>query len=438
MAEAARSAIYRRRRPERTVAYRALAHHFERFLQVYEERFESAFGYLRSVVERAVHRYLDCGLLDQGFARLRCEGCGESTIVAFSCKQRCVCPSCHQKRELLWVEWAAEELFEQVPHRQVVFTIPKRLRIYFRYDRRLLGELAGCAWRSLRLYLAASFDSEHPTPGGIGFIQTSGELLRFHPHIHILMADGAWLPDGTFRHLLYFDSEKVGRLFRAEVLRMLLEKGLIDAETVENILSWPHSGFSTNGSVRAESRDDAARLGRYMIRCPLVLDRLEWDAEKGEVVYYARPRRTGNPYGTVARWDVLEFIARLTQHIPNTSEQLLRYWGFYSNAARGKRRRVAPGYTDAAAGRSPQPETNSHHTEQRRHRRSMSWARLLRKVYEIDPLLCSYCGGELKIVAFITELSSVRRFLKGISVEPREPEPLAHSPPELEIVYHTI
>ena len=34
------------------------------------------------------------------------------------------------------------------------------------------------------------------------------------------MADGAWLPDGTFRHLLYFD-----------------------ADTVDNMLSWPHSGW---------------------------------------------------------------------------------------------------------------------------------------------------------------------------------------------------
>ncbi len=66
MAEAAHSQVYRRRRPERSVAYRALTHHFERFLQVYEDRFEPTFGYLRSVVARVVYRYLDCGLLEQG------------------------------------------------------------------------------------------------------------------------------------------------------------------------------------------------------------------------------------------------------------------------------------------------------------------------------------------------------------------------------------
>ncbi|MGB6336602.1 MAG: transposase zinc-binding domain-containing protein, partial [Thermoanaerobaculia bacterium] len=144
--------VYRARRPERTVLYRALAHHFDRFLLVYEERFQATHGYLRHCVEPAVHRYLDCGIFDQGVARIRCPDCRHEFLVAFSCRLRALCPSCHQKRELLWAAWAEDELLEDVPHRQVVFTIPKRLRIFFRYDRKLLGELAACAWRALRLY----------------------------------------------------------------------------------------------------------------------------------------------------------------------------------------------------------------------------------------------------------------------------------------------
>ena len=40
-------------------------------------------------------------------------------------------------------------MLEDVPHRQVVFTIPKRLRVFLRYDRKLLGELAGCVRAAL-------------------------------------------------------------------------------------------------------------------------------------------------------------------------------------------------------------------------------------------------------------------------------------------------
>jgi len=283
--------VYRARRPEPTVLYRALAHHIERFLSVYEELFQPTHGYLRRCVEPAVYRYLDCGIFDQGVARVRCPECRHEFLVAFSCKLRGLCPSCHQKRELLWVAWAEQELLEDVPHRQVVFTIPKRLRIFFRYDRKLLGELAACAWRALKLYFAVSFDGAEVTPGALGFLQTSGELLNFHPHVHILATDGGFRPDGSFRHLPRFNSRHLERLFQAEVLRMLMDKGLIAEETVRNLLTWRHSGFSVHGAVRVKDRQGALRLGRYMIHCPLALTRLSWNEEIAEVAYTARPTR---------------------------------------------------------------------------------------------------------------------------------------------------
>ncbi len=315
-----------------------------------------------------------------------------------------------------------------------MFTIPKRLRIHFRYDRKLLGELAGCAWRATRLYLLAAFDSDDIKPGAVGFIQTSGELLRFHPHIHLLLADGAWLPDGSFRHLLYFDNQHVLRLFRAEVFRLLVGRGKISLETVEEMLRWPHSGFSVHAAVRAETRDEAAQLGRYMIRCPIVLSRLEWDEERQEVVYTAQPGKATGPYGREARWDVLDFIARMTQHIPDPAQQYQRYWGFYANAARGKRRR------DAAEGSESSEQSTAEHSEDEqlegwKKRRRISWAQLIQKVFEVDPMLCSFCGGKLEILSFTLELGTIRKFLTAIDCPSQEPEPLGHSPPQEELVF---
>lgn len=78
--------------------YRALADSFERFLGVYEKRFEPTHGYLRRAVAPAVYRYLDCGIFAHGAARARCAECGHDGLIAFSCKLRCLCPSCHQIR----------------------------------------------------------------------------------------------------------------------------------------------------------------------------------------------------------------------------------------------------------------------------------------------------------------------------------------------------
>ncbi len=424
---------YRARHPERTVLYRALVHHLDRFLQVYEERFERTHGRLRRCVERAAHRYLDCGIFAQGAARVHCEECGHDYLVAFSCKQRCLCPSCHQKRELLWAEWAEEELLAEVPHRQVVLTIPKRLRIFFRFDRRLLGDLLGCAWRAWRLCLEASLD-ESFEPGGVGFVQTAGELLGWHPHVHLLVTDGGFLADGSFRHLLWVDGEALERLWRAEVLRLLVERGKIGQEVVESLLSWRHSGFSVHAGVRVEEKAAAARLGRYMARCPIVLDRLEWDGDRDEVLVHPRPSRRGGPFGESERLDVLSFLARVLDPVPEPRQQQVRYWGWYSNAARGKRRRAAlgpEGSQNVAASVDRDPPS--------RRRRHLSWVRLIKKVYESDPLLCPYCGAEMRIVAFVVEASSLRRLLLGVGLGPQEAEPLPRAPPgEGELVYEAV
>ena len=69
--------------------------------------------------------------------RLLCSGCRNELIVPFSCKARGLCPSCAQKRALLWSERMVEEVLPQVPYVQLVFTIPKMLRPHFLWDRSL-------------------------------------------------------------------------------------------------------------------------------------------------------------------------------------------------------------------------------------------------------------------------------------------------------------
>ena len=69
--------VYRPRHPERTVLYRVLSHHFDRFLTEYESRFEREYGFFRPIIKDVVERYLDCGNPRCGFARIRCPDCGE-------------------------------------------------------------------------------------------------------------------------------------------------------------------------------------------------------------------------------------------------------------------------------------------------------------------------------------------------------------------------
>jgi hypothetical protein len=73
--------FYRPRHPERTVLYRVLFHHFDRFLTEYESRFEREYFFFRPIVKEAVERYLDCGNPHCGFACIRSPDCGEERLL---------------------------------------------------------------------------------------------------------------------------------------------------------------------------------------------------------------------------------------------------------------------------------------------------------------------------------------------------------------------
>jgi hypothetical protein len=44
------------------------------------------------------------------------------------------------------------------------------------------------------------------------------------------------------------------------------------------------------------------------------------------------------------------------------------------------------------------------------------WAEMIRKVYEVDPLLCPHCGGTMKVIAFITEYAVVDRIIDHLKL----------------------
>ena len=110
----------RPRKPWETPLYRLVQDYFDQFERVYPERFQHKYGFWRPVIRKTVEEYLKCRGLREGFARVRCPECGHSIFVGFSCKQRCICPSCHEKRTLVTAINIAENICEPVPHRQFV------------------------------------------------------------------------------------------------------------------------------------------------------------------------------------------------------------------------------------------------------------------------------------------------------------------------------
>jgi hypothetical protein len=197
----------------------------------------------------------------------------------FSCHGRRFCPSCHSKRREEWGEWMREKLLLDIHHRQVVFTIPKMLRIFFKYNRSLLSGLCLCGKETLVKYFKVVAGREL-TPGVIAVIQSFGSRINLHPHLHFLVTEGGSDRKGCFHRVSCFNDDGLREIFSREVFSLLLRKQLINLTLIQKILRWRHTGFHVHSQVRARSKKEAEQVGKYMIRPILSLKRLSFMPKK--------------------------------------------------------------------------------------------------------------------------------------------------------------
>jgi hypothetical protein len=93
----------------------------------------------------------------------------------------------------------------------------------------------------------------------------------------------------------------------------------------------------------------------------------------------------------------------------------VRYYGLYANAHRGKVKKTSLGLL---ALRRTEEELKPIPAK--------GWAETIRKVYEVDPMVCPQCGATMKIIAFLTDYSVVDKIIDHLSltfVAERPPPP---------------
>jgi len=120
--------------------------------------------------------------------------------------------------------------------------------------------------------------------------------------------------------------------------------------------------------------------------------------------------------------DFLEFIARVTSHIPDKGQVTVRYYGLYSSAHRGKVRKAS---LEAFPLRIVEDELRTVP--------SKGWAEMIRKVHEADPMVCPQCGGTMKIIAFLTDCAVVDRIIDHLKLTF-----VAERPPPTHLAYQEV
>jgi hypothetical protein len=250
-------------------------------------------------------------------------------LVAFSCRGRSFCPSCEKKRQTLWAEWLREDVLEPVAHRHVVLTIPRLLRPLFRRRRELLTELARAAAEAVNEFVRRSLGGE-ARPGMVVSIATAGDLLQWHPHLHLLVSDGAKAPEGIWRTLPRWDALLLMRLFRDRLLARLVESHAISQELVAKLLAWRHPGFSAHVGepIAPEEKQRLEDTAAYLVRNPFLGRNFE-------------------------AMDPLEWLARLSDHIPDPGQHRTLFYGAYAKRVRGSHAAHDPEEATAAEEAAP-------------------------------------------------------------------------------------
>jgi hypothetical protein len=145
---------------------------------------------------------------------------------------------------------------------------------------------------------------------------------------------------------------------------------------------------------------------------------MQYLEQEGTVVYTGKDRKTNKVF------PAMEWLAAMCTHIPNRGEQMVRYYGYYSNVARGKRKEA--GNDDVVPCiLEPQGELKAFRK---------SWARLIQKIYEVDPLICPKCQGKMRVISAIDDRQVIRAILEhlGIWQVRSRPPPKIHDPPNIE------
>ena len=225
-------------------------------------------------------------------------------------------------------------------------------------------------------------------------------------------------------------------------------RGLLESCDAKEMLGYQHSGFSVDAGVCIQAHDRAAleRLLRYCARPPFAMDRLR---KEGAALVYRCAKQRSEPSSDKrgAKADELhltplDLIARIAALVPPPRTHRHRYFGVLAPNSPHRAavtalatpaqptKQVVVQADPAATGEGAPGVGNARPTQAEpaqpvpvppKRPAHYLWAVLIARIYEVFPLLCPKCGGQMRLIAFITEGVQIRRILDHIGVDSQPP-----------------
>ena len=469
---------YSRHQPEKTPLYQIIQSNLTKFI----EQVETEKGYpLPNFVIKEFYDYLDCGILAKGFLRLHCEGCGADGFVAFSCKRRGFCPSCGGRRMNETATHLVDSVLPFQRIRQWVMSFPIPIRLILAIKPEVMGKVLNIVNQCISQYYRrkAGFTKGQCQTGAVTLIQRFGGSINLNVHFHTLYIDGVYQLSADKKPNVFCPCAEPTLIELKTVLDKIIKKTItllerrgflvkdneeplsltIDSEdtfsqiqassTIYRFATGPnrgkkalvlktipntdhasgtglvaaHSGFSLHAGVAVGGgeRKKLERLARYIARPPIAQDRLRL-SDTGQVIYQLKkPYSDGTSHIVMSP---LELLEKITAIIPRPRGHLTRFHGVLAPHYKYRELIVPPKKAD------PLPSNENNKNDLVKKMR-VTWARLLKRVFDVDVETCGVCGGKVKIIAAIKEVEVIKKILDHIGMPSVPPEiASARGPPD--------
>lgn len=239
-----------------------------------------------------------------------------------------------------------DNVLPRIAFRQFVISFPLRIRHYLKTHKILQAVLKIVVDEIRKTLLACSPTTSNPQIGAISFIQHFGNTLNYHPHFHLVVADGVFSDKEDLQfyeaHLTQDDIADTQEAIQKRVLGYFCKRGFFDKNEMEKMLTYENTGFSLDAKVRIESwdKDGLERLIRYCARPPFKSENIR---VHNSLINYRlpKPSHDGRLFMTL---DPLDFLERISHFVPYPRRHRHHFYGVFAPNS-PQRKQVAPSLT---------------------------------------------------------------------------------------------
>ena len=345
--------------------------------------------YKTEYYNKVIKKMLRCGNPENGFVSYRCQRCGETKRVPFSCKSS-FCLSCAKIYTDRWVEYISKSLFIGMRYRHIVVTVPEVLRKWFYRMPELLSEMMKVGHEFYE-DVVSYWVKEEVEVGSAVVLQTAGRKGRDNPHLHIIGTSGGMTRGGDWKGFGYIDYKLFHMKWQYHLLKMVREhcKSKEMERDIQRCWEEYPKGFVSyieRGEVPAGGKGLARYLAKYVVSPPISLRRIiKYDGKKVRYWYREHPTQERKEEEV----DVMTFIGRMVQHILPKGFQRIRYYGLHAVCKAKKIREDIEEKLKEINRNSKEIVEDTYQVIRYRER--------IKKSFGVDPLECPKCGNEMEL-----------------------------------------